>query len=433
MQGTARMMMRCRRDRRSGQMEQKLLPAVRGELCPCMRVSRTVRRSTSSRVRLVPCGSRYKRATVISSVRAHETPARVALTVGIGAAGAAAFTAVGAPLAFMLGSLFATAGAALSGLPVLLPPPVRLTWQTLIGVALGANFTVQLFTRAGALTQSLAALLVATALATATSALLLRTFARYELATSFFAAVPGGLNDMTLVGGELGGDERVIALSHTVRLVTVVSLLPLFMRSTVTAPPTTMPAAASALMSHAAAAWSLTWNDALLLLGCAACGPIIGRALRLPARFLVGPLLLSGIAHVTGLTHATPPRAIISVAQIVVGAAVGCRFAGVRLAAMRHVAAWALCTTAVQMAVCASCAAAMSGWSGIAFPVLLLAYSPGGITEMTLTSVALGLDAACVATHHIMRIIAITLGMPLAFALWGRVREWMDGRVESTA
>ena len=74
-------------------------------------------------------------------------------------------------------------------------------------------------------------LLLATAAATALGAAMLRKLAGYTPATAFFAAVPGGLNDMTLIGAELGGDERVIALSHTVRLVTVVSVLPFLMRS----------------------------------------------------------------------------------------------------------------------------------------------------------------------------------------------------------
>jgi hypothetical protein len=53
----------------------------------------------------------------------------------------------------------------------------------------------------------------------------------------------------------------------------------------------------------------------------------------------------------------------------------------------------------------------------------MLAYSPGGITEMTLTSVALGFDAAFVATHHVIRIVAITTLTPLAFALAARLRK----------
>jgi uncharacterized membrane protein AbrB (regulator of aidB expression) len=56
----------------------------------------------------------------------------------------------------------------------------------------------------------------------------------------------------------------------------------------------------------------------------------------------------------------------------------------------------------------------------------MLAYAPGGITEMTLTSVALGFDAAFVATHHVLRIVAITTLTPIAFALKARLRRGRD-------
>jgi membrane AbrB-like protein len=155
----------------------------------------------------------------------------VALALLLGATGAACAASLRLPLPWMLGSLAFTAAGALCGLPLALPPRLRLAWQTLIGVALGAAFEPSLWDRLLRFSSTLAGLLLATAAATAAGGFFLRRVARYAPATAFFAAVPGGLNDMTLIGAELGGDERIIALSHTVRLVAVVSLLPLCMRT----------------------------------------------------------------------------------------------------------------------------------------------------------------------------------------------------------
>jgi membrane AbrB-like protein len=181
----------------------------------------------------------------------------------------------------------------------------------------------------------------------------------------------------------------------------------------------------------AAALGKLTWTplalqDALLLAACAVAGPAVGRALRIPARYLVGPMLLSAAAHVGGVTSARPPAALLAAAQIVVGAAVGCRFVGVSLASLGRVAAAAGAVAATQLGVAAGFAAAASAASGTPWPLLMLAYSPGGITEMTLTSVALGFDAAFVATHHIIRICAIVTLTPLAARLAARLRIKRD-------
>jgi uncharacterized membrane protein AbrB (regulator of aidB expression) len=51
---------------------------------------------------------------------------------------------------------------------------------------------------------------------------------------------------------------------------------------------------------------------------------------------------------------------------------------------------------------------------------LILAYAPGGVVEMSLVSLALGVDVAFVSTHHIARILLIVLLAPLAVRLSGR-------------
>src|SRR3546814_9376692 len=67
--------------------------------------------------------------------------------------------------------------------------------------------------------------------------------------------------------------------------------------------------------------------------------------------------------------------------------------------------------------------------SGLLFAVLLhpltglptigifLAFAPGGVAEMSLIALALSLDAALVATHHIVRILLIVVITPLLFRL----------------
>ena len=59
----------------------------------------------------------------------------------------------------------------------------------------------------------------------------------------------------------------------------------------------------------------------------------------------------------------------------------------------------------------------LSAITGIPWTLLLLAYSPGGITEMTLLALSLDLDAAFVATHHVIRISLLVLCIPALFRL----------------
>ncbi len=60
--------------------------------------------------------------------------------------------------------------------------------------------------------------------------------------------------------------------------------------------------------------------------------------------------------------------------------------------------------------------------SGLPAVPLTLAFSPGGLAEMSLIAIAIGADAAFVATHHVVRIFMIVVIAPLAFKLMRRGR-----------
>ncbi len=67
-------------------------------------------------------------------------------------------------------------------------------------------------------------------------------------------------------------------------------------------------------------------------------------------------------------------------------------------------------------------AMALAQVTGLPVVALVLAFSPGGLAEMSLIAIAIGADAAFVATHHVVRIFMIVVIAPLAFRLMRRER-----------
>ena len=68
----------------------------------------------------------------------------------------------------------------------------------------------------------------------------------------------------------------------------------------------------------------------------------------------------------------------------------------------------------------------MNGATDLGLEPLILAYSPGGLAEMSMIALALGIETAFVATHHVFRIGLIVITAPLLFRLlerFGRRRE----------
>ena len=60
--------------------------------------------------------------------------------------------------------------------------------------------------------------------------------------------------------------------------------------------------------------------------------------------------------------------------------------------------------------------------TGLNLDATVLSYAPGGFAEMSLIGLALGIEIAMVATHHLFRLFLILMTSPLVFKLW-RTRD----------
>jgi membrane AbrB-like protein len=158
----------------------------------------------------------------------------------------------------------------------------------------------------------------------------------------------------------------------------------------------------------------------LLILGaCTVVGYLLGRVVAIPGSQILAPMLVSAAAHIGGLVEAAPPAPLVAAAQVVIGAGIGVRFAGLKLS---H-AAWPLTfavISAVAMLVGAAILAELaSPFLGIGSYALLLALAPGGLAEMSMIALALGVDTAFIATMHVVRIMLVVSLAPVAFRLMG--------------
>jgi membrane AbrB-like protein len=237
-----------------------------------------------------------------------------------------------------------------------------------------------------------------------------RRVAGYDPVTAFFAGMPGGLMEMVLIGEEKGGDARIIALVHSARILLVVMTLPFIVQSiegvslggTRVSGPSFMQTPLSA---------------ELWLLGCGLVGVMLGHALRLPAKFLLGPMIVSALVHLLGWSDSAPPYEIVNTAQLILGVTVGCRFVGTPPATILRVLLLSVGSTIILLACTIGFAWAVAKVSIYGHVPLILASSPGGLAEMSLIALALHTEVAFVAAHHIIRVFLVMVGAGPLFGL----------------
>lgn len=337
--------------------------------------------------------------------------AALALAIGIGSGLLA--SRLGVPLPWMLGPMIGNTIAAITRAPVVAPIMLRPLVIPIIGVMLGSGLSAEVLANAVAWWPSMLLLVPFLAVAGATSYQFYRRIGGFDPVTAFFSAMPGGLNDMVILGAAAGGEERRIALAHAVRILVVIVFVVLFFGLVlgVASDRQSRPYVEIGVLGMADVGWLVTTGLA---------GVPLGRVLRLPAAPMLGPMILSGAAHVAGLVVVPPPTILIITAQIVLGTVIGCRFAGARLRDIGRDMALGAGSSALMILVAVSFAEALARLTGTDLRQAFLAYSPGGLTEMSLLALAMGQDIAYVSISHVARIVVVIFGAPLVFRLIGR-------------
>lgn len=310
----------------------------------------------------------------------------------------------------MLGALSFNLIAAVSGAPIHAPERLRDPVIAVIGVLLGSGFTPDVLGHLAAWVWTLAGLAAYLALAAVVVVPFYRRVGGFDPITAFFAGMPGGLAEMMVLGRAAGGDERRIILAHAARIVVTVAIVAVWFRL---------------IEGHAVGSnpgglglSSLGWADIALLLTCGIAGVLLARAIRLPAPNLLGPMILSGVVHLAGLTESAPPAGLVIAAQIMLGTIMGCRFIGTPARTVGRALWLSLWATLLTFAVALVFAVILQRVTGLPVDQIVLAYAPGGLTEMSLVALAIKAEVAFVAAHHVVRIVLVIALAPVVLRLW---------------
>ncbi|MBD3679958.1 MAG: AbrB family transcriptional regulator [Rhodobacteraceae bacterium] len=344
-------------------------------------------------------------------------PVRISLALAISLAAGTLAWWVGMPLPWMLGPMIGNTVASVMSVPVAGPNRLRPIVIPVIGVMLGSGISAEVLSKAGAWAGTFLFLPPFLIAAAAVSYGVYRGLGRYDPVTAFYSAMPGGLNEMLLMGAEAGGDQRKIALAHASRVLMTIFFVVMFFGLV-------LGVSTQGGGPRFTAVAEVGPVDALWLIGSALVGLPLARLLRLPAPPLLGPMILSGVAHLTGLVTVPPPTILVIAAQLVMGTVIGCRFQGARARDILKDLALGAGAAVGMIAVAVIFALMVHFSTGTDLAQAFLAYSPGGLTEMSLLALAMGQEIAYVSITHIARISLVIFMAPFLFrAVGGEAKE----------
>ncbi len=333
---------------------------------------------------------------------------RVAGTLLLAWAAAAACVALHTPLPWMLGPLVATSVLSMAGAPTESWGPLRNGGQWAIGAALGLYFTPEVSALVGSLWWAIIlGIAWALLLGWGFGAWLYRLHAprmhgvpaSMLRSTSYFAGAIGAASEMTLLSERENARTDLVAASHSLRLLIV----------TITIPFALQWSGLQGLDILIPTVRDVSWPGLALLALLTGAGALVMDRLGRANPWFMGAMLVSMAVTMAGLHLSAVPQAVVNAAQLVIGVSLGVRFRAEFLhTAPRWLASVAVGTFGL-MGICAAFAAVLAWATGLPWVTLLLGTSPGGITEMAITAKVLQLGVPVVTAFQVCRLIAVLM------------------------
>jgi len=334
------------------------------------------------------------------------------VTFAIALAGVGVFHGLDLPLPFLFGPMFACLVAALAGVKMQGAGPVSVAARTVLGVAVGASITPAILGQVPLMAMTLAMIPVYVALIGLIGVPFFQRICGFDRVTSYYAAMPGGFQDMVLFGQEAGGNPRALALIHATRVLVIVTLAPILLLG---------PFGVALDQPMGAPARDVPLMEMAIMVAIALFGWKGGERIGLFGAAILGPMILAAALSLGDVLHHRPPAEAIKAAQFLIGMGIGMQFRGVTLRELRHDVAAGAAFAVILAALAGGFTVLAHRIGGAPMLEAFLSFAPGGQAEMTVLAIVVGADLGFIVIHHLMRLVVVITGAPImARFIWGK-------------
>lgn len=332
-----------------------------------------------------------------------------ALVIGIAAG--FLFDRLHAPIPWMIGPMIAVAVFNLMGVRMYSVPYGRQMGQVIIGSAVSLYFTPTVVAELAANLPAIAAATIAVFLVGGLGALTLSRASGVDGKSTFFASIPGGAMAMAVLAERYGAQIVPVAVAHSLRVSIVVILIPVALTY-------------GGFPLEVAAYRPVVPLDYSILTLWLAFGFLLGEVserLGLQNGYLLAPIFFGAALTMSGTQLSAVPHWLTDFAQLMFGLVLGARYERAFFARYRLFIPFALLNS-LFIVIASGAAAAVLAWVfELPIATMILATSPGGLAEMTITAQALQISVPLVVAFHLFRVVMVNMGTQYIYTCAARM------------
>lgn len=343
---------------------------------------------------------------------------RASLLCAIGLLGVYIFKFFSLPLPWLLGPIVATAIISrFDKLPISKPRYLDFPSRMILGLAIASSFTPAIIPQIATYIISLLLIIPFVLCIAIFGSWYYVRVAKMDVMTAFFSSMPGGLLEMVNLGEAKGANVRVITMTQSARVLMIVAVLPfildIFFHITLDKGMHIAPSFADVSM-----------REILILAVAGTIGWFIAEKIKIAGSVIIGAMLGGIVVYSTGIVEHKPPEEFLLFAQLILGVVIGASFKGVSryelLLTLRATFGYFIVISIIS-AIFMTLAYFITGFDIVS---VILAFSPGGQSEMMIVAMVISGNIPYIALHHVSRIFIIMGLSPI-------ISKWLENKAKN--
>jgi uncharacterized protein len=265
--------------------------------------------------------------------------------------------------------------------------------QVILGSAVSLYFTPTVVAALAGNFPAIVAATIVVFLIGALGALILSRVSGVERKSTFFASIPGGAMAMAVLAERHGAQVAPVAVAHSLRVSLIVILIPFAL----TYGGIPLEAAAYRPVLPLDFAILLAWLSFSFILG------EVSERMRFHNGCLLMPIFFGAALTISGIELSAMPHWLMNFAQLMFGLVLGARYERSFFVRYRMFIPVALLNSFFILVASVIAAAVLAWLFSLPIATMIIATSPGGLAEMTITAQALQISVPLVVAFHLFR------------------------------
>lgn len=340
-----------------------------------------------------------------------DKPIRILVTLLIASCGGLLFEWIHIPVPWFLGPMVAILiGSRFSRIPLYWPSKIRDIGMIIVGYSMGLSFTKSALHQIFIQFPSIILMTIILISLSSLIALIVSKLSRIDYPTILTGSIPGGLSQMIMLAEETKEiDITVVTVLQVTRQMMIILLVPVYIFNPFFG---VKPSVLTNAHHPEMVQWGTMYPNILIFAIVSILCAILGKKIKLPTSFLVGPIIGTAVLTVFQIHGPSLPASVLDISQFMIGSYVGLLLKPDKLPHKGRILTLAVMSGFCLLLTSLGLSFFLKLIYGASYSTSYLSLAPGGMDQMGILAHEVNANLSMVVGYQLFRLFFIFFVVP---------------------